>query len=188
MAADYARDASMYAMDNFHVMNDFHTLNDMAINFGDAFGVGRASAFGGGGPVAWAQGDPADSLYRSARDQLNRGDYRKAAGLFKSLPQKYPSSAYVADAEYWQAFSLYRIGGTPELQEALAVLDARKPDAPDGGRVKTAVKVGSSNGDDNVALRTVRCRPGIWLGSWSDGRRRACGAHCQRALRARHVE
>lgn len=162
MAADYARDASMYAMDNFHVMNDFHTLNDMAINFGDAFGVGRASAFGGGGPVAWAQGDPADSLYRSARDQLNRGDYRKAAGLFKSLPQKYPSSAYVADAEYWEAFSLYRIGGTPELQEALSVLDARKPDAPDGGRVKT-VKIGSSNGDDNS--RYVRYGVGQGFGS-----------------------
>jgi HEAT repeat protein len=162
MAADYAHEATLYAMDNYHVMDDFHWLNGMGINSGNGFSVGSASAFGGGGPVAWAQGDPADSLYRSARDQLNRGDYRRAAGLFKSLPQKYPSSAYVADAEYWQAFSLYRIGGTPELQEALAVLDARRPDAPDAGRVR-AVKVGSSNGDDNS--RYVRYGVGQGFGS-----------------------
>ena len=80
------------------------------------------------GPVAWAHNDPADSLYRTARDALSRGDYRRAADLFKSLPQKYPSSAYVADAQYWEAFSLYRIGGTPELREALVVLEARKVD------------------------------------------------------------
>lgn len=84
-----------------------------------------------GGPVAWARQDPADSLYRQARDLLNRGDYRKAADLFRSLPAKFPGSAYVGDAEYWQAFSLYRIGGTPELQQALAVLEARKPDTND---------------------------------------------------------
>jgi HEAT repeat protein len=162
MAADYAHDATMYAMDNFHVMDDLRSLGGAGFNVGNAFSVGRGSAWGGG-PVAWAQGDPADSLYRSGRDELNRGDYRKAAGLFKSLPQKYPSSAYVADAEYWQAFSLYRIGGTPELQEALAVLDARKADTPDAGRVRTAIKVGSSNGDDNS--RYVRYGVGQGFGS-----------------------
>ena len=162
-AADYAHEATMYAMDNLHGMDDFHSLSDMGSNFGDAFSVGRGSAWGGGGPVAWAQGDPADSLYRSARDQLNRGDYRKAAGLFKSLPQKYPNSAYVADAEYWQAFSLYRIGGTPELQEALGVLDARKPPAEDGRRTNTTVKVGSSNGDE--LSRPLQWQFGAGLGS-----------------------
>lgn len=122
-AADYAREATDYAMNNLQV------FGDVGDRFGNGFGKGFGGSFNGGGPVAWAQDDPADSLYRSARDQLNRGDYRKAAALFKSLPQKYPNSPYVADAEYWQAFSLYRIGGTPELQEALAVLEARKPAA-----------------------------------------------------------
>jgi HEAT repeat protein len=145
-AADYAREASSFAMDPL-AMADFSNLGDMGSHLGNALGMGFGNGSGGGGPVAWAQDDPADSLYRSARDQLNRGDYRKAAGLFKSLPQKYPNSAYVADAEYWQAFSLYRIGGTPELQEALTVLEARKPAGEDGGRTRTTVKVGSSNGE-----------------------------------------
>lgn len=128
-AQDYARQASDLAMQNMSL--NLHALGDMNINLG---GMGWGDSYGGG-PTRWVQGDPADSLYRSARDQLNRGDYRKAAGLFKSLPQKYPGSAYVADAQYWEAFSLYRIGGTPELQEALSVLDARKsPTADSGGR------------------------------------------------------
>ncbi len=78
----------------------------------------------------WAQQDPADSLYRQAREQLNRGDYRRAAQLFKGLPAKHPNSTYAADAPYWQAFALYRIGGTPELQEALAALEAQKAKYP----------------------------------------------------------
>ncbi|MGH7582508.1 MAG: HEAT repeat domain-containing protein, partial [Gemmatimonadales bacterium] len=106
-------------------------------------------------PVAWAHDDPADSLYRSARDALNRGDYRHAADMFKSLPQKYPSSAYVADAQYWEAFSLYRIGGTPELREALAVLEARKVDSTSTGR-RHAMTVrtprASINGSVNYAV------------------------------------
>jgi len=34
----------------------------------------------------WQADDPADSLYRAAREQLNRGDYRTAARSFGSLP------------------------------------------------------------------------------------------------------
>lgn len=79
---------------------------------------------------AWIKGDPADSLYRAAREQLNRGDYRKAAALFKDLPQKFPNSEYAADSPYWQAFALYRIGGTTELQEALGALENQKTKYP----------------------------------------------------------
>jgi TolA-binding protein len=43
-------------------------------------------------PAPWAQGDPADSLYRIARDALGRGDYGRAARLFSEIPQKYPKS------------------------------------------------------------------------------------------------
>ena len=78
----------------------------------------------------WVQGDPADSLYRAARSQLDRGDYRKAAAGFKEIPQRFQYSAYVVDAMYWQAYSLYRIGSTPDLQEALGVLDALKQKYP----------------------------------------------------------
>ena len=81
-------------------------------------------------PQAWVKGDPADSLYRLAREQLNRGDYRKAAALFRDLPVKFPNSEYVADAPYWQAFALYRVGGTAELQEALTALETQKTKYP----------------------------------------------------------
>src|SRR5512133_2904226 len=55
-------------------------------------------------PAAWLQGDPADSLYRSARKSLSRGDYHEAADLFASIPSRYPRSGYAGDALYWQAF------------------------------------------------------------------------------------
>jgi HEAT repeat protein len=73
-------------------------------------------------PQAWAQSDPADSLYRLAREALNRGEYRRAAQLFGDITQKFPNSVYAADARYWRAFALYRLGGTSDLHEALNVL------------------------------------------------------------------
>ncbi len=75
--------------------------------------------------------DPADSLYRAARTLLNRGEYRKAAESFARVADHRPPSAYAADALYWQAFALYRIGGTPELRQSLAALDARRSRYPD---------------------------------------------------------
>lgn len=72
---------------------------------------------------AWAQADPADSLYRLARQTLNRGEYRRAAQLFGDITQRFPNSAYSADARYWKAFALYRIGGASDLRDALATLD-----------------------------------------------------------------
>ena len=49
------------------------------------------------------QGDPADSLYRTARDVLNRGDYGRAARMFNDLQKNYPKSAYQAESQYWEA-------------------------------------------------------------------------------------
>lgn len=74
-------------------------------------------------PSPWAQGDPADSLYRVAWNTINRGDYRRAAELFASIPQKYPHSTYAAGAPYWQAFALYRLGGTEDLRTAARALE-----------------------------------------------------------------
>jgi HEAT repeat protein len=73
-------------------------------------------------PRAWAQSDPADSLYRLARETLNRGEYRRAAQLFGDITQKFPNSVYASDARYWKAFALYRIGNTNDLRDALASL------------------------------------------------------------------
>lgn len=82
--------------------------------------------------------DPADSTYREARSQLNRGEWRRASTLFGQVGQRQPASAYAADALYWQAFALYRIGGVTELREALAALDARKIRFPRAGNTDEA--------------------------------------------------
>src|SRR5688572_9062889 len=72
---------------------------------------------------AWQQGDPADSLYRAARAALNRNDYRQAAALFRRIPRTFPRSVYAGDALYWEAFALYREGGSNNLERAEAALD-----------------------------------------------------------------
>ncbi len=80
--------------------------------------------------------DPADSLYRAAREALNRDNYRHSAQLFRRLRTRYPRSAYTADAFYWEAFSLYRNGGNRDLRQALKVLekqDERYPEAATRG-------------------------------------------------------
>ncbi|HKV76398.1 MAG TPA: outer membrane protein assembly factor BamD, partial [Gemmatimonadales bacterium] len=76
--------------------------------------------------ASWAQGDPADSIYRPAREALNKGDYRRASDLFRRIRTSYPKSVYAGDACYWEAFSLYKIGGTTELRSARSALDAQR--------------------------------------------------------------
>jgi HEAT repeat protein len=104
-------------------MRDFALFPPIARGFGDAESY-RAKGFSVRPPPApWAQGDPGDSLYRSAREALNRGDYGRAAKMFADIQQKFPKSAYVADAQYYEAFARYRIGTTDELQTAAKVLE-----------------------------------------------------------------
>jgi HEAT repeat protein len=87
----------------------------MALSFG---GVERAVP-----PQAWAPGDPADSLYRVAREALNRGDYGRAARMFAELQKSYPRSAYAGDSQYWEAWARYKIGTTDELHAASKLLE-----------------------------------------------------------------
>ncbi len=61
---------------------------------------------------------------------LDRRDYRQAAELFAQVPARFPRSGYAADAYYWRAFSLYRVGGTPQLRAALAALDTQRERFP----------------------------------------------------------
>jgi HEAT repeat protein len=84
-----------------------------------------------GGPrAAWAPEDPADSLYRRARELLNRGEYRQAALAFRDLSSRYPSSQYAPTALYWQAFALYRIGGMTDLRAALTAIETQRSKYP----------------------------------------------------------
>lgn len=71
-----------------------------------------------------AQGqDPADTLYRRAREALNRSNYAAAAELFSQVRARYPRSAHAGDAYYWEAFARYRRGGDAELRAARALLE-----------------------------------------------------------------
>jgi TolA-binding protein len=76
-------------------------------------------------PEPWAQQDPADSLYRAARQALNRNQYARAAQLFQAVQRRYPRSTYTADSYYWQAFALYRTGSDDALRAARTALRAQ---------------------------------------------------------------
>ncbi|MEP7383880.1 MAG: HEAT repeat domain-containing protein [Gemmatimonadota bacterium] len=84
----------------------------------------------------YLQGDPADSLYRLARELLNSGEYRRAAVAFRELSSRMPTSGYAPDALYWQAFALYRIGGTTEMRSAIEALELQKAKYP-GARLQS---------------------------------------------------
>ncbi|HEX9248701.1 MAG TPA: outer membrane protein assembly factor BamD, partial [Gemmatimonadaceae bacterium] len=69
-------------------------------------------------PEPWAKADPADSLYRLAREAMSRGDYKRAAELFHRIPERYPQSAYASQSIYYEAFALYRSGSEDDLNTA----------------------------------------------------------------------
>src|SRR4029079_443479 len=82
--------------------------------------------------------DAADSLYRAARDAMTRGDYNGAANLFQRLVAQYPNSSIADEAMYYQAFSLYRMGGSEKLRAARDVLKRGKARYSSFGRGEPA--------------------------------------------------
>ena len=95
-------------------------------------------------PEPWAKADPADSLYRLAREALSRGDYKRAAEIFHRIPERYPQSAYAGQALYYEAFALYRSGGDDDLSTARDRLNQLKQRFPaiakkDGASLLTRV-------------------------------------------------
>ena len=87
---------------------------------------------------AWAPQDPADSLYRAARDAMNRGDFRAAARMFEQLRQSYAESEYLADSYYWQAFALYRTSEQDELRRALELIEVQEVEYADAATRRDA--------------------------------------------------
>jgi HEAT repeat protein len=75
--------------------------------------------------------DPADSLYRVARQELNRGNYQRAADLFRRIREEHRESRYVADSYYWEAFALYRSGDPDRWESALDLLDTQENRYPE---------------------------------------------------------
>jgi HEAT repeat protein len=75
--------------------------------------------------AGWADADPGDSLYRAARQLLNRSRYAEAAAAFSDLIKRYPRSGYAPDAYYWAAFALYRTGDDANLRQATTLLETQ---------------------------------------------------------------
>ena len=148
-------------------------LSAVAAQGGGAGGVARgervavqSAAYGVdvSGSRVWEQAyvtDPADSLYRVAREALNRGEYKHAADLFRDLQKKYPRSQYVPDAMYFQAFSLARTGREPDLRSALNVLEEQQRRFPkagsgnDAGALATRIRGALAKGGDPDALSAL---------------------------------
>src|SRR5215210_3000341 len=87
---------------------------------------GTSRGFATVAPTPWLAQDSADSLYRAAREALNDEDYRRASRLFLQITDRYPRSAYAAQALYFRAFALYRLGREADLREALDALEQHK--------------------------------------------------------------
>jgi HEAT repeat protein len=115
-------------------------------------------------PRDWEQvyrDDPADSLYKVAREALNRGEYRRAATLFRDVERKYPQSQYVADAMYFQAFALSRLGNERDLRTALDVLQDQQRRFPtaasnsDAGTLSVRIQGALARRGDPDAMKRV---------------------------------
>lgn len=106
-------------------------------------GLERLAALGSvGGPPALDPDsqDPADGLYRQAREALNRSEYARAVELFGQIRSRYPRSAHTPDSYYWEAFAQHRRGTTETLrlaQNLLAQQAQRHPDAATRGEART---------------------------------------------------
>ncbi len=112
------------------------------------------------------QGTPEDSMYRSAREALNRGEYGRAATLFQTLEQKYPKSRFAPTAPYYRAFALYRSGSTESLRGALESLRAmqekypQEAADPDVGALRTRVYAALAARGDASAASALRAATG----------------------------
>ena len=81
-------------------------------------------------PGEWHQGDPADSLYKSARNALSKDQYKTAADLFRQVRSRFPKSSYVPDTYYYEAFALYRTGSNANLRQAGNLLETQASKYP----------------------------------------------------------
>lgn len=88
--------------------------------------AGQSDSIQSVAPAPWLREDPADSLYRIAREALNKGQFSRAATLFGDLVRKFPKSGYAGDALYWQAFAQYRTGGNDNLKKSLELLEVQR--------------------------------------------------------------
>jgi HEAT repeat protein len=75
--------------------------------------------------IPWDLQDSAYYEYRRAVAAMDEGQYRDAERYFGMIHRLYPRSVYAPESFYWQAFSLYRLGGTRNLGRAVELLDTQ---------------------------------------------------------------
>ncbi|HSG09190.1 MAG TPA: HEAT repeat domain-containing protein [Longimicrobiales bacterium] len=114
-------------------------------------------------PAPWIQEDPGARAYQAAREALNARKYREAATAFASLRSEHPSSGYVADSFYYQAFALSRVGDRAALQQAAELLVAQGERHPQAATRGDARELGvrieaqlARRGDANAAAAIAR--------------------------------
>lgn len=108
------------------------------------------------------QGTPEDSLYRLARETLNRGEYGRAAQLFQTFQERYPTAKSAPAALYYRAFALYRAGSTEDLRSALVALQAQRTRYPataddaDAAALRVRINGALASRGDTQAAAAVR--------------------------------
>ncbi len=136
---------------------------------------------------AWLRDDPADSLYRAAREALSASRWRDAATLFGQIGRRYPSSGYAADALYWRAFALYRLGGSGDLsaaRESLRQQERKYPRAAtrgDAQALATQISAALARlGDAGAAASVAQTASGAAAGGdGREGREGRGGSGCR---------
>ncbi len=123
---------------------------------------GASGSTGGLASLRTQQGTPEDSLYRQAREILNRGEYTRAAQLFQAFQERFPNARTAPAALYWRAFALYRAGGTEELRGALAALQTQRTRYPntaqdaDAAALQTRIHAALARRGDQQAAAALR--------------------------------
>jgi HEAT repeat protein len=99
--------------------------------------------------------DPTDSLWRAARQALNRGDYAAAANLYGDVMRRFPNSTRAGDALYWSAFALYKNDDLDHARSLLVTQQRRYPKAAtlhDGDALLARIQAAlAKQGDSNAA-------------------------------------
>lgn len=91
----------------------------------------------GSSPVFSATADDED-LYQRARDAFNDDRFREAERMYRRVASETEDDDLAADAYYWRAYSLYRLGGARDLDDAARTLDQLHEHYPDADTMPDA--------------------------------------------------
>jgi HEAT repeat protein len=128
------------------------------------------------------QEDPANDLYRQAREYLRQREYMEAAARFAEIRAQYAESGYVPDSYYYEAFALQRSGGEEQMRMALELLLQQRevyPDATtsqDAAALMARIEAQLARRGDATAYRQTRARAAQECGEQDEVRMAALSA------------